>query len=686
MSDAYMPGVKSRFDTEKLIEDLMKIERIPRDRTEKNIDSLQERKLWWQDLGRRIGSMRDSSRLLFSFQNPFNERSSSSSDEFSISATASREALESNYNFLVKQLAQSDRFLSFPLDEKTNIEAGVYVFTVGSDEISLDFKGGTLKEFADALNRRGRDKINASFITVKPGSRSMLLEAKAAGSENRLGFLGAAEPLALQLGFVEPVSDPGTEISFEEGSVEKSPLIEGSLPDGMLSSNAPVINEGVIALPPLSSAAVPLQIDVGAGSSLILKIETLTDASSDYFNAISQPPSGPRVPSSGTASYGGITIQNAPSSTSLPEWEPPPVPQRRDSLSVFSLSFSDGSSVALPPITDTASFTERQYNLADFAEGKTITALLIDNANTHRGISVRQAVVFDPDSTGGGYKPVNAVSVAQDAVVQMEGIEMTRPSNTIDDIIPGVTVHLKGVSERPVRVEINTNREAVKNAIISFVGNYNRLMAELNVLIRNDASIIDDLAYLEKDEVEEMKKRLGAFSGDSSLNQLRTSMQRTVSTPYPTDADKGISMLAEIGIGTNTRQAGGSYNRAQLRGYLEIDEKVLDSALEGDLRIIRQLFGSDTSGDLIVDTGAAFNMDVLTRPFIDTGGIISLKTNTIDSRISQDTRRIETMDRQLEAKEAEMKIQYARMESAYARMEQMSNSLDNFSQRNNNNR
>jgi len=119
-----------------------------------------------------------------------------------------------------------------------------------------------------------------------------------------------------------------------------------------------------------------------------------------------------------------------------------------------------------------------------------------------------------------------------------------------------------------------------------------------------------------------------------------------------------------------------------MRGYLEIDEKTLDAALETKIPAIRELFASDTSGDLLADTGVAFNVDTLVKPFVDIGGIVSIKTGTIDSRISQDEKRIGTMERQLAAKEQELKIQYSRMEAAYARMEQMSDSLNNFSQQN----
>jgi flagellar hook-associated protein 2 len=138
-------------------------------------------------------------------------------------------------------------------------------------------------------------------------------------------------------------------------------------------------------------------------------------------------------------------------------------------------------------------------------------------------------------------------------------------------------------------------------------------------------------------------------------------------------------------VSSNASQGAG-YDPARLRGYLEINERVLDAALETKIPAIRQLFGNDTSGDLIADTGVAFNVDQIARPFVETGGIVALKTSTIDSRINQDERRIATLDRQLAAKEQELRIQYARMEAAYARMEQMTTSLDNFNRQNQGNR
>jgi flagellar hook-associated protein 2 len=350
---------------------------------------------------------------------------------------------------------------------------------------------------------------------------------------------------------------------------------------------------------------------------------------------------------------------------------------------MLSLVFSDGSKVPLPALSDTASFSTLRYNLDELGRGKNITALEITNNNTHRDLSIRNVQIFNPDAVG-GFRPRNPISTAQDAVITMEGIEIKRDTNTIDDLIPGVTINVRGVSSRQVSLAVEPDREEIKNSIITLVGNYNRLMAEMNVLTRNDSVIIDELSYLSDDERDAMQERLGAFSGDSILNQFKSSLQRSASMPYPTSGEEqDYILLAQIGISTDARRAGGGgYDPSRLRGYLEIDEKVLDAALETKLPMIRQLFGYDTDGDLIVDSGLAYTMENLSKPYVESGGFISLKSGTIDSRISQDRRRIETMDRQLAAREAQLKLQYGEMEGAYSRMEQMSSSLDSLSRQN----
>jgi flagellar hook-associated protein 2 len=675
MSDIYVPGVKSRFNTEKLVEDLMRVERIPRERVEKDVENLQAQKTQWQELGRRMSTLRESARSLFSFQNPFNERIVSSGDAAVLTGTATREAVEQERNFTVKQTAQADRFLSRPLEDDFRVEAGNYTFTVGKDETSFNFRGGTLREFTDALNRRGRDKIQASVITVQKGAKSLLVESKVTGAENRLGFAGDAAKLAVSTGMVDRLDDSSRNIAVTEKTVTT---------DGQSAE----VSDGTVKVYAGGSAAIPLDPVLPSASNLVFTFEAATEVLAE--ETIPQPPEEPPVSELSLSEQPSADSGDPPSEDDVaaaPELASPPLPVRVDDLGFISLKFTDGSTASVPALEDSPAFRAYRFPLPELTGGKTIASIDFINQNTHRDVSIRNIRVFDPGAEGGGMRPENAVSTARDAVISMDGIEISRASNTIDDLIPGVTLTVKAPSDRPVKLEVVPDRESVKESIISLVGNYNRLMAEVNVLTRNDDRLVQELSYLSPEEQEAMRKKLGVFSGESTLTQFKAGLQRVAVGSYLTSMDRDLTMLPQIGIGTDVRKAGASagYDPSRLRGYLEIDEKTLDAALETKLSAIQQLFGYDTDGDLIVDSGVAYMMDMLTKPYVETGGVITLKTGSIDSRILQDNRRIETMDRQLAAKESSLKNQYAQMEGAYSRMEQMSTSLDQFSQRANNN-
>jgi flagellar hook-associated protein 2 len=167
--------------------------------------------------------------------------------------------------------------------------------------------------------------------------------------------------------------------------------------------------------------------------------------------------------------------------------------------------------------------------------------------------------------------------------------------------------------------------------------------------------------------------------------QLRNSLLRIINTPYPTSEERDLTLLTQIGVGTDVRRSGVSAgpDPSRLRGYLEIDEKALDAAIASKLRGMKELFASDTTGDLLPDTGVAYSMDALARPYAESGGLIALRTGTMTSRIDQERQHIQTLDRQLAAKEADLRRQYGQMEGAYRRMEQMSTSMDRFQQQQN---
>jgi len=661
MSDISIPGVKSKYDTEKLIEGLMAVERIPKTRAEERLKEIQLQRTTWLDLNRRLSSLRESSRSLFSFQNPFNERVASSSDEAVITGTATREAIEETKSFLVKRTAAADRFMSDPIAADAKVAKGDYSFSVGEKTIKLSYGGGSLKDFVEAINRKGTDTVRAQLVAVRSDARVLVIESLKTGATNRLGFSGAAEDFALSVGLVEKASS-----TLRNLPVDSPARFEKPLDPAKVSSAG-----GALLVGPGAEAALRLPSPVPT-SGLVLELEVELSDRPASGAAEEGPPSGPAIPATGAMEYEGIRIDSAPSEAILPEWTPPPVPQKRDDFSPLYLIDGSGRATALPPVSSDAGFKTISVPLPAYMD--TFAGIGLRNGNTDRDLRVRSARVYDPTETA-GMRPKNPVATARDAVVSMDGIEVTRPDNAISDLVPGLTVNLWQESDKPVKLKIEPNREVVKESLIELVGNYNRLLAELNILARDDEKILSEIEYFTADEKKDYKERLGLFQGDTTLSQLRSSLQRTMMDAYPTGS--GPRQLAEFGISTDSRR-GGSYDASRLRGYLEIDETALDKALRDNFAGVKDLFGFDTDGDLLVDAGAAFRIDSMMKAYVETGGIVAIRTQTLDNQITRQKKEIENLETQLARKEDDLKRKYGLMESALGQMESSSSAWDNF--------
>jgi flagellar hook-associated protein 2 len=149
----------------------------------------------------------------------------------------------------------------------------------------------------------------------------------------------------------------------------------------------------------------------------------------------------------------------------------------------------------------------------------------------------------------------------------------------------------------------------------------------------------------------------------------------------PYETSEGIALLSSLGISSNS-SSGGGYDATRLRGYLEINEAALDRALKDTFIKSKESFGYDSDGDLIIDTGAAFKLDALTRGYVETGGILALKSSTISSQIDRTQKEIANYDQQLVRKEEDLRRKYGMMEGALGQLESSSGAWDNFSNQN----
>ncbi|TVR68948.1 MAG: hypothetical protein EA427_09355 [Spirochaetaceae bacterium] len=633
------------MDTAKMVDDLMEIERIPVRRLERDVEKFEIQRRTWQDLGRNLTDLRDASRTLYGIDNPFRNRLGRSSDPAILTVSASRLSQEGSEEITVLQTAGRDRFASPPVDRDFRVQAGVYTFTLGETTRSFRYGGGTLQDFVEQVNRRVPDVVRGTIVPDTSTTRRLILEGQGEGAAAQLSFGDAARDLVEETGLLSPPRPDQSVSALETEPLRLEPGEEHSL-----------------------RLERPFSIEPG----MVLQFEARTEElPREPWEPPPSPP-GPELPSPGSVTLEGVTVQDEVFGLDLPRVAPPEPPEHVEDNRAMTITGA-GRRTELPALPERDRFetvTVGADRLLPETDG-----FLFANRNTDRALEIRNIRIMDPDAREGAV-PTNAIETARDARILYSGIEITRPTNAIDDLIPGVTINLRRASPEPVRIDIEPDREGAKDAIINFAGFYNQAVRDINIYTRTDRSLIDQIDYFTPEERERMESRLGLFQGETTLNQLRSRMQTIMMDSYGSAEDE-MRLLGQIGISSNAA-GGGSLDMSRMRGYMEINEATLDRALESNFAAVGRLFGRDTTGDLIMDTGVAVAMERFITPYVRTGGIIAGRSSGLDTRIGQTETRIDRYNERLETTEQRLRREFGRMEGALEQMEEQTRAFDNL--------
>lgn len=680
MAGLNIPGVTDQYNTNDTVEKLMKIERIPLTREQNQLESLKTEKNAWRDINTKLSSLRDNTKTLYSFENPFNSKLTSSTEEYAITAEANRSASLQSFKVDVIQAASSDRFLTDELENDFKVPVGTYTYKVGEKQITFNWKGGTLKDFSNAINKRGNNIIKSSIIGASAGNKSLLIEAVPTGKENRLIFEDDAKTFAFDSGMVDKIKSHTQTFASSQTEILPVNKIEYDEPVYMpplsLTNTKYDEEKQTATVEPRGAYQVKVPEKILRDTDLHLQFTITQKETEDITPEINKTLIQPELPDAGTAEYGGIIISNNLSDTNLNLPPEPPAPlEPVKTNSILYAVIEDGSEKEIPytPAED-GKAAQIDVKLLEYPGLK---AIAIRNLNTGTSYEISSFTALDPVKDL-GYGPKHPVSTADDAIIKYEGITITRSSNKIDDVVPEITLNVHDKTEKTATIAVKPDTEASKAAIIEFVGKYNQAVAELNILSQNKQEIIDELDYLSPDEKEAEQKKLGLFQSDFSLTNIKSNMSSTLAARYLFSDTAEITMLSQLGIATNAGGYSGGYSQSKLRGYLEIDEKKLDDAISNHLDDIKMLFGYDSDGDLIVDTGIAYKLDKQISAYTQTGGILAMKTSSLDSKIKSSESKISKLENQMAKKEAELRNKYSQMEGSLNSLEAQQNTISNF--------
>ncbi|MEI8094998.1 MAG: flagellar filament capping protein FliD [Spirochaetales bacterium] len=646
MSDISIPGVNSKYGTQTIIDSLVKVERNKLVKLQADQKTLEDTKVVWQSTNKYMQDVRDSAKVLYGFNTPFGSKVGTSGNEDALTVSATRAASNGNYNVKVLASAANDRLLSGSLALDKQIPSGDYLFKIGDKEVALTFKGGKLSSFVDAINLKKPDLLKASLIKDTAETQILQLEAVPVGAKNSLSFQKAAESTLKDLGMI------GSPAGFRKVLLEKDTTVV----PGASQTWAP---------------ESPISVAAGTELRMTVKVQVAPAPAAASTNA-----KGFVLPDSPAVTYEGITISGAAMKGDIPLPPPAAPPPEVRSMKGLSVKVETGA-LTLPELPDSETATSYTYV---FPAATVLSSVDLANGNSARSITVSGISLVDP-KVPSGLVATHPLSKASDAELDFEGIRVKRDSNAVSDLIPGVTLNLKGASDKPVSVKVEPDKKAIKDGIISFLASYNRLITDILVLtsIRDTnpaaSPIITEASYLTDAEKSKAEANLGRFQGDIALNQTKNGLQRILMNPYPTDGSP-FSLLAQIGISTNAANTGDKVNVSKLRGYLEVDEPKLDESIARDVDGVRKLFGNSTDGSLIVNTGAAFGVDELLKPATQLGGFNAMHISTIEGDLTAKKKEISNYNDYLTRYQQDLKTKYGNMEASLNALNKNSASLN----------
>ncbi len=196
------------------------------------------------------------------------------------------------------------------------------------------------------------------------------------------------------------------------------------------------------------------------------------------------------------------------------------------------------------------------------------------NDTDNAGLSM---LAFDPAAVSGSGRNMIETRAAQDAVLSVDGLQITRPENSVTDVLEGITLDLKkAVLGESVTVTVAPDLARAHTVIKNYISSYNDLL-----------SLVNELS-----SVNQETGAKGPMVGDATLRSL-TGRLRAAMSAQLNGATVGQSLsLAELGIST------------ERNGTLKLDGGALDQALSDDRAAVARVFADlSTATDSLVELG-----------------------------------------------------------------------------------
>ena len=238
---------------------------------------------------------------------------------------------------------------------------------------------------------------------------------------------------------------------------------------------------------------------------------------------------------------------------------------------------------------------------------------------------------------------------AQDAAVFVGGatggnsLLVTASGNSLAGVLPGITLNLNSISDKPVTLSITRDSEGIVDQMTSFTTDFN--------------DMVDGIKELTKFDPDTQEK--GLLFADATMSTVQQQLYASLNTVvagagrYRIFADVGVTLDDETKI--------------------TFDEDKFRKAYADDPEAVKNLFTQ-------VSTGLGAALEKSMAKLIDpVDGAITRRNKTLDDQHADFQDRIDRLDKQLDSKRTRLETQFANMETVLAKLQSQQSSLSQMS-------
>lgn len=255
---------------------------------------------------------------------------------------------------------------------------------------------------------------------------------------------------------------------------------------------------------------------------------------------------------------------------------------------------------------------------------------------------VRGTPTAATDSTG-GYVYEDLGNHELDARLVVDGLTYYRDSNTVTDLVEGVTLSLKAVSSSPVTVKVQVDTEHALDKIREFIGRYNE--------------VLDHLA--QHTAIDAKRGTRGVLALEPVYADLPSQLRLRLAARVGSQAAGTPDTLSVLGI------------KAGQDGRLSIaDEAALRDRLAASPEAVAALFNATD--------GVATTLESFVDGYANSVGQIALTQNQLTLRIGNISAQITRANAVLARKQTQLEQQLARHQALLQQLARQANQVTSF--------